>query len=157
MAVSWFQAAHGAIRHAPVIARRAKTSGLANERDKVRTPRRWCVRDAIIVTTRRHGVAHGTAARCSASDVWCPHSVDWAELMTDPVVPRGLREHRRHGAGHRRGQGPRVQLRHRRRRQRHLLHIGVTRAAHQLWLITTSEPSVLVPRALRDGGRMTVG
>ena len=40
---------------------------------------------------------------------------------------------------------------------RHLLHIGVTRAAHQLWMITTSEPSVLVPTALRDGGRMTVG
>ncbi|MBS1121956.1 MAG: UvrD/Rep helicase family protein [Deltaproteobacteria bacterium] len=40
---------------------------------------------------------------------------------------------------------------------RHLLHIGVTRAAHQLWLITTAEPSVLVPTALRDGGRMTVG
>ncbi len=40
---------------------------------------------------------------------------------------------------------------------RHLLHIGVTRAAHQLWLVTTSEPSVLVPTALRDGGRMTVG
>jgi DNA helicase-2/ATP-dependent DNA helicase PcrA len=38
---------------------------------------------------------------------------------------------------------------------RHLLHIGVTRAAHQLWLITTSEPSVLIPTALRDGGRMT--
>jgi DNA helicase-2/ATP-dependent DNA helicase PcrA len=40
---------------------------------------------------------------------------------------------------------------------RHLLHIGVTRAAHQLWLVTTSEPSPLVPKALRDGGRMTVG
>ncbi len=40
---------------------------------------------------------------------------------------------------------------------RHLLHIGVTRAAHQLWLVSTSEPSVLVPTALRDGGRMTVG
>ncbi|MBX3157782.1 MAG: ATP-binding domain-containing protein [Deltaproteobacteria bacterium] len=40
---------------------------------------------------------------------------------------------------------------------RHLLHIGVTRAAHQLWLVTTGEPSVLVPTALRDGGRMTVG
>ncbi len=40
---------------------------------------------------------------------------------------------------------------------RHLMHIGVTRAAHQLWLVSTSEPSVLVPRALRDGGRMTVG
>ena len=40
---------------------------------------------------------------------------------------------------------------------RHLLHIGVTRAAHQLWMVSTGEPSVLVPRALRDGGRMTVG
>ena len=40
---------------------------------------------------------------------------------------------------------------------RHLMHIGVTRAAHQLWLISTGEPSVLVPKALRDGGRMGVG
>ena len=40
---------------------------------------------------------------------------------------------------------------------RHLLHIGVTRAAHQLWLVSTGEPSRLVPAALRDGGRMTVG
>jgi DNA helicase-2/ATP-dependent DNA helicase PcrA len=40
---------------------------------------------------------------------------------------------------------------------RHLLHIGVTRAAHQLWLVSTGEPSALVPQALRDGGRMTVG
>jgi DNA helicase-2/ATP-dependent DNA helicase PcrA len=40
---------------------------------------------------------------------------------------------------------------------RHLLHIGVTRAAHQLWLVSTSEPSPLIPQALRDGGRMTVG
>jgi DNA helicase II / ATP-dependent DNA helicase PcrA len=40
---------------------------------------------------------------------------------------------------------------------RHLLHIGVTRAAHQLWLVSTGEPSPLIPRALRDGGRMTVG
>jgi DNA helicase-2/ATP-dependent DNA helicase PcrA len=40
---------------------------------------------------------------------------------------------------------------------RHLLHIGVTRAAHQLWLVSTGEPSALVPAALRDGGRMTVG
>lgn len=40
---------------------------------------------------------------------------------------------------------------------RHLLHIGVTRAAHQLWLVSTSEPSPLIPAALRDGGRMTVG
>jgi DNA helicase II / ATP-dependent DNA helicase PcrA len=39
---------------------------------------------------------------------------------------------------------------------RHLLHIGVTRAAHQLWLVSTGEPSPLVPTALRDGGRMTV-
>ncbi|MBA3540873.1 MAG: ATP-binding domain-containing protein, partial [Deltaproteobacteria bacterium] len=39
---------------------------------------------------------------------------------------------------------------------RHLLHIGVTRAAHQLWLVSTGEPSVLIPTALRDGGRMTV-
>ncbi len=40
---------------------------------------------------------------------------------------------------------------------RHLLHIGVTRAAHQLWMVSTGEPSILVPTALRDGGRMTVG
>ena len=40
---------------------------------------------------------------------------------------------------------------------RHLLHIGVTRAAHQLWMVSTSDPSVLIPAALRDGGRMTVG
>jgi len=30
---------------------------------------------------------------------------------------------------------------------RHLLHIGVTRAAHQLWMITTAEPSPLLPAA----------
>jgi DNA helicase-2/ATP-dependent DNA helicase PcrA len=40
---------------------------------------------------------------------------------------------------------------------RHLLHIGVTRAAHQLWMVSTGEPSPLVPTALRDGGRMGVG
>lgn len=40
---------------------------------------------------------------------------------------------------------------------RHMLHIGVTRAAHQLWMVSTGEPSVLIPKALRDGGRMTVG
>ncbi|MGE0869494.1 MAG: ATP-binding domain-containing protein [Kofleriaceae bacterium] len=40
---------------------------------------------------------------------------------------------------------------------RHLLHIGVTRAAHQLWLVSTGEPSPLIPAALRDGGRMAVG
>jgi DNA helicase-2/ATP-dependent DNA helicase PcrA len=32
---------------------------------------------------------------------------------------------------------------------RHLLHIGITRAAHQLWLIATAEPSPLLPAALR--------
>jgi DNA helicase II / ATP-dependent DNA helicase PcrA len=30
---------------------------------------------------------------------------------------------------------------------RHLLHIGVTRAAHQLWLVATAEPSPLLPPA----------
>jgi DNA helicase-2/ATP-dependent DNA helicase PcrA len=30
---------------------------------------------------------------------------------------------------------------------RHLLHIGVTRAAHQLWMIATAEPSPLLPPA----------
>lgn len=40
---------------------------------------------------------------------------------------------------------------------RHLLHIGVTRAAHQLWMVSTGELSPLVPDALRDGGRMTIG
>jgi DNA helicase II / ATP-dependent DNA helicase PcrA len=40
---------------------------------------------------------------------------------------------------------------------RHLLHIGVTRAAHQLWMVAIGEPSPLVPKALRDGGRMGVG
>jgi DNA helicase-2/ATP-dependent DNA helicase PcrA len=39
---------------------------------------------------------------------------------------------------------------------RHMLHIGVTRAAHQLWLVSTGEPSPLIPAALRDGGRMGV-
>jgi ATP-dependent DNA helicase UvrD/PcrA len=39
---------------------------------------------------------------------------------------------------------------------RHMLHVGVTRAAHQLWLVSTAEPSALVPAALRDGGRMGV-
>ncbi|HTJ80410.1 MAG TPA: 3'-5' exonuclease, partial [Polyangiaceae bacterium] len=32
---------------------------------------------------------------------------------------------------------------------RHLLHIGATRAAHQLWVITTAEPSPLLPPWLR--------
>jgi DNA helicase II / ATP-dependent DNA helicase PcrA len=39
---------------------------------------------------------------------------------------------------------------------RHMLHIGVTRAAHQLWLVSTGDPSELIPAALRDGGRMGV-
>lgn len=32
---------------------------------------------------------------------------------------------------------------------RHLLHIGVTRAAHQLWLVATGAPSPLIPDDLR--------
>ncbi|NUP09421.1 MAG: ATP-binding domain-containing protein [Polyangiaceae bacterium] len=32
---------------------------------------------------------------------------------------------------------------------RHLLHIGATRAAHQLWLVTTADPSPLLPESLR--------
>lgn len=40
---------------------------------------------------------------------------------------------------------------------RHLLHIGVTRAAHQLWIVSTGEVSRLIPAVLRDGGRMSVG
>jgi DNA helicase-2/ATP-dependent DNA helicase PcrA len=41
---------------------------------------------------------------------------------------------------------------------RHLMHIGVTRAAHQLWMVSTGEPSPLIPgRAARrraDDGRL---
>ncbi len=33
---------------------------------------------------------------------------------------------------------------------RHLLHIAATRAAHQLWVTTTGDPSLLIPRKLRD-------
>jgi DNA helicase II / ATP-dependent DNA helicase PcrA len=33
---------------------------------------------------------------------------------------------------------------------RHLLHIGATRAAHQLWLLASERPSLLLPAALRD-------
>jgi DNA helicase-2/ATP-dependent DNA helicase PcrA len=33
---------------------------------------------------------------------------------------------------------------------RHLLHIAATRAAHQLWITTTGDPSLLIPRRLRD-------
>jgi DNA helicase-2/ATP-dependent DNA helicase PcrA len=32
---------------------------------------------------------------------------------------------------------------------RHLLHIGATRAAHQLWLVSSGPPSPLIPAALR--------
>lgn len=35
---------------------------------------------------------------------------------------------------------------------RHLLHIGITRAAHQLWLLSSARPSRLLPEALRDRG-----
>jgi DNA helicase-2/ATP-dependent DNA helicase PcrA len=31
---------------------------------------------------------------------------------------------------------------------RHLLHVGMTRAAHQLWLVTTGKPSPLIPAGL---------
>lgn len=34
---------------------------------------------------------------------------------------------------------------------RHLLHIGATRAAHQLWIVTSGKPSALVPSRLLDG------
>jgi DNA helicase-2/ATP-dependent DNA helicase PcrA len=33
---------------------------------------------------------------------------------------------------------------------RHLLHIAATRAAHQLWILTTARPSPLIPADLRD-------
>jgi DNA helicase-2/ATP-dependent DNA helicase PcrA len=33
---------------------------------------------------------------------------------------------------------------------RHLLHIGATRAAHQLWLLASERPSLLLPAGLRD-------
>ncbi len=35
---------------------------------------------------------------------------------------------------------------------RHMVHIAATRAAHQLWLISTGEPSPLIPEWLRFGG-----
>ncbi len=34
---------------------------------------------------------------------------------------------------------------------RHLLHIGATRAAHQLWIVTGGKPSPLIPRELLEG------
>ena len=33
---------------------------------------------------------------------------------------------------------------------RHLVHIAATRAAHQLWVTSTGEPSTLLPSKLRD-------
>lgn len=33
---------------------------------------------------------------------------------------------------------------------RHLLHIGATRASHQLWILSTNEPSNLLPEELRE-------
>jgi DNA helicase-2/ATP-dependent DNA helicase PcrA len=35
---------------------------------------------------------------------------------------------------------------------RHLLHIGATRAAHQLWLVAAGTPSQLIPAWMRDEG-----
>lgn len=35
---------------------------------------------------------------------------------------------------------------------RHLLHIGATRAAHQLWILSSGRPSLLLPEALRERG-----
>jgi DNA helicase-2/ATP-dependent DNA helicase PcrA len=35
---------------------------------------------------------------------------------------------------------------------RHLLHIAATRAAHQLWILTSDRPSRLLPEALREQG-----
>jgi DNA helicase II / ATP-dependent DNA helicase PcrA len=35
---------------------------------------------------------------------------------------------------------------------RHLMHIAATRAAHQLWLTCTGEPSPLIPQLLRERG-----
>jgi DNA helicase-2/ATP-dependent DNA helicase PcrA len=32
--------------------------------------------------------------------------------------------------------------------KRHLLHVGATRAAHQLWIVSTGQPSPLVPEGL---------
>jgi DNA helicase-2/ATP-dependent DNA helicase PcrA len=32
---------------------------------------------------------------------------------------------------------------------RHLLHIAATRAAHQLWITSSGEPSLLIPETLR--------
>jgi DNA helicase-2/ATP-dependent DNA helicase PcrA len=33
---------------------------------------------------------------------------------------------------------------------RHLLHIAATRAAHQLWVLCSGRPSLLLPQHLRD-------
>ena len=37
-----------------------------------------------------------------------------------------------------------------RRLARHLLHVGATRAAHQLWMLTSRAPSLLLPSVLRE-------
>ena len=39
---------------------------------------------------------------------------------------------------------------------RHLLHIGATRAAHQLWILCSGKPSRLLPESLRDRDRKSV-
>jgi DNA helicase-2/ATP-dependent DNA helicase PcrA len=36
---------------------------------------------------------------------------------------------------------------------RHMLHIAATRAAHQLWLVTTGEPSPLLPADLVEASQ----
>jgi DNA helicase-2/ATP-dependent DNA helicase PcrA len=35
---------------------------------------------------------------------------------------------------------------------RHLLHIGATRAAHQLWLLTSGKPSKILPDEMTESG-----
>jgi len=40
---------------------------------------------------------------------------------------------------------------------RHLLHIGATRAAHQLWLIATGPASKLLPPRLTQDGLFALG
>jgi DNA helicase-2/ATP-dependent DNA helicase PcrA len=35
---------------------------------------------------------------------------------------------------------------------RHLLHVGATRAAHQLWIFVTKNPSLILPSRLYDDG-----
>jgi DNA helicase-2/ATP-dependent DNA helicase PcrA len=66
----------------------------------------------------------------------------------------------RRGHRHPPGEGPGVRLRDPRRRDasqypvddesRHLLHIGATRAAHQLWVVAAGVPSPLLPAWMLD-------